>query len=345
MSPRKAGVSRRTPAPGAKEQVARLLTLVPYLHSRDGVRLAEAAAVLETTPEQLVSDLKVLFMCGLPGGFPDELIDVDLDALQGEAGEVRSDAVVRVSNADYLARPMRLTSTEASAMIVALRALRSGAGPDTVPIVDRVLDKLQAAAASAPAPGEVVAEDPREAMLRGVEARVREALEQRRQLEIEYYIPARDELTQRRVDAWRLTPEGSFAYLDAWCHLADAPRLFRLDRITSARVLDTPVEHHPPTDASAGHGDARFAREDDLLVTLLVEHEARWVVEYYAVEDVRTRPDGRLEIDLFVADERWLTRLLLRLAPHATVLAPAGAAAGFLDAAQAALSLYRGAPA
>ena len=71
---------------GAKEQVARLLTLVPYLHARGTVRLAEAAAALGVTPEVLLKDLKVLFMCGLPGGYPDELIDVDLDALQDDDG-------------------------------------------------------------------------------------------------------------------------------------------------------------------------------------------------------------------------------------------------------------------
>ena len=92
------------------------------------------------------SDLKVLFMCGLPGGYPDDLIDVDIDALEGPDG-VRSDGVIRVSNADYLARPLRLSPTEASAVIVALRALRNGARDDTREVVDRALAKLEAAAA------------------------------------------------------------------------------------------------------------------------------------------------------------------------------------------------------
>ena len=57
-------------AGGAKEQVARLLTLVPYLHARGEVGLDEAAARLGVTAEQLVKDLQVLFMCGLPGRLP-----------------------------------------------------------------------------------------------------------------------------------------------------------------------------------------------------------------------------------------------------------------------------------
>src|ERR687894_2781 len=72
----------RTASAAAKDQVARLLTLVPYLHARGQVRLEDAAKVLDVSPEQVLSDLKVLFMCGLPGGYPDDLIDVDIEALE-----------------------------------------------------------------------------------------------------------------------------------------------------------------------------------------------------------------------------------------------------------------------
>ena len=127
-------------AGAAKDQVGRLLRLVPYLHARDQVSLDEAARVIGVPPDQLDKDLRVLFLCGLPGGYPDDLIDVDLDALEGEG-------VIRISNADYLARPLRLTPTEASAIIVALRALRAGADADTRDVVDRALAKLVEAAA------------------------------------------------------------------------------------------------------------------------------------------------------------------------------------------------------
>src|SRR5215211_8301612 len=132
---------------GAKDQVARLLTLVPYLHSHPQVRLDETARAVGSTPEQVVKDLGVLFMCGLPGGFPDDLIDVDLDALEDpDEGGLRLEGVIRISNADYLARPLRLTPTEATAIIVALRALRASADETTRDVVDRTIAKLEAAA-------------------------------------------------------------------------------------------------------------------------------------------------------------------------------------------------------
>src|ERR1700752_4807829 len=101
---------QKSAASGAKDQVARLLTLVPYLHSHPQVRLDETAAAVGSSPEQVVKDLGVLFMCGLPGGFPDDLIDVDLDALEDpEGGGLRLGGVIRISNAADPARPLRLS--------------------------------------------------------------------------------------------------------------------------------------------------------------------------------------------------------------------------------------------
>jgi proteasome accessory factor C len=322
-------------ASAAKEQVARLLTLVPFLHARGQIRLEDAATALGVPADQLVKDLKVLLMCGLPGGYPDDLIDVDLDALEGP----EADGVIRVSNADYLARPLRLTPTEATAIIVALRALRNGARDETREVVDRALAKLEAAAAEGAAAQIDPGEEPAGSDLALLAARLQDAVERGVQVGITYFVPSRDEESERTVDPRGLVTANGFTYLDAWCHSAEAPRLFRLDRIRRAEVSDSPVvsAFEAPRDLA----DGLFARaEDTTLVTLRVQPEARWIVEYYPVEAVRSRRGGVLEVDLLVADERWLQRLLLRLAPHARVLQPAAYAEAHTTAAQAALSLY-----
>lgn len=324
-------------ASGAKDQVARLLTLVPFLHSHDQVRLDEAAAALGVTPDQLLGDLKVLLMCGLPGGYPDDLIDVDLDALEGP----EADGVIRVSNADYLSRPLRLSPTEATAIIVALRALRSGAGEETREVVDRALGKLEAAAAEGSAarridPGEVDLQRLDQVRL---EADLQDAVARARQVRFSYFVPSRDQQSERVVDPRGIVSAHGFTYLDAWCHSARAPRLFRLDRIRDAEVLDAPVSTAPeaPRDLSEG----LFKRsEDTTLVTLRVDRPARWIVDYYPVEAVRPRRDGALDVDLLVADQRWLQRLLLRLAPHARVVSPADLDQAFTRRAHDTLSLY-----
>ena len=332
---------------GAKDQVARLLTLVPYLHAHGGVRLADAALALDVSPEQVLKDLKVLYMCGLPGGYPNDLIDVDLDALESEDGELRSEGVIRISNADYLDRPLRLTPTEASAMIVALRALRAGAEANTVEIVDRVLGKLESAAADGPAevPLDAALDEPgRDAELAAIAGRLRDAVARRVQVELDYYVPTRDEQSRRVVDPRGVVHHHGFDYLDAWCHSAEAPRLFRLDRISRATVLSDRVVTAPRAPRDLSDGIFAGSHDRTTLVTLRLAPAAQWVVEYYPVEAVR--PGGEhVEVDLLVADHRWLTKLLLRLAPNASVVAPADFTVDFTAAAQDALALYRDASA
>ena len=331
------------PAPGARDQVARLLTLVPYLHHREQVRLDDAAELLGTTPEQVLSDLKVLFLCGLPGGLPDDLIDVDLDAIESEEGGPVSGGVIRIDNADYLARPMRLSPTEASAVTVALHTLREASPPATQAIVDSVLAKLERAAASAAeARTLAIASEPDETQLAALAASLERATAAGRQVRLTYHVPSRDELSERVVDPRGVVTSDRSSYLDAWCHLAGGMRFFRLDRIDSAEVLDTPVETPPapPREVTTGLL-AGESPAGGTTVTLLLGPEADWVPDYYPVQAVRRLPEGVLEVDLVVADPRWLTRLLLRLAPHASVVEPAEFTETFRAEAGAALAHYR----
>jgi proteasome accessory factor C len=264
-----------------------------------------------------------------------DLIEVDMDALDGEG-------VIRLSNADYLTRPLRLDSSEASALIVALRALREGSDDPVRPVVDRVLGKLEAAAgdgAAAAAHVDVHLSE-QEAAVSALRQRLDEAVRQRRQVRLDYYVPSRDESTARTVDPLRvLTAEGN-TYLEAWCHLAEDQRLFRLDRVSNAEVLDTPVAEHPdvtPRDLAAGLFQPS---PDDLLVTLRLEPEARWVAEYYPVESVEELAGGGLRVRLRAGDRAWLTRLMLRIGGPARVEEPLGLAEEVRRAAERALQNY-----
>lgn len=323
------------PAQGAAAQLSRLLRLVPFVYARrDGVSLDEAAAELGVPAKQVLADLKVLFMCGLPGGYPDDLIDVDLDALEGEEG----DGMIRVSNADYLSRPLRLDPTETGALIVALRVLHAGADEATREIVDRTIAKLEVAADGAVA-GQVAVADA--APAQGIDAAVIErAIAGGRQLRLRYYVPARDEESTRVVDPHRLLEEYGARYLSAYCHSAEAQRSFRLDRIHEVEVLDSPIVSEPP----AGLDASLFQIGTDRTATLLLDPAARWITEYHPALAVRETPAG-IEVDLAYADPRWLQRLVLRVAPHARILRPETVAADTVERAHRTLALYADGPA
>ncbi len=319
---------------GAREQVSRLLALVPYLQNRTDMSLAEVAAEFGVTPDQIRLDLKVLWMCGLPGLTPDKMIDVDFEAIEDDP-----EGVVRIENADFLARPVRLGSSEASALIVALRALREGSPESSHEVIDRCLVKLEDAAATGTAAPQVEVHLSRSDAGRRHAAALQSAIDSNRQARLDYYVPTRDETTQRTVDPLELLTGDGRDYLDAWCHLAQARRLFRLDRMYAVEVVDEPRQEHSlsPRDLSEG----LFAPgPDDVVAVVHLERHARWVADYYPVDSVEELGDGRLAATLRVGDPRWLVRLALRLAPALDVIEPRDLREAVTSSARATLDLY-----
>ena len=319
---------------GSRDQVTRLLALAPYLQTRGEVPLQEVAADFGVTPAQMLKDLRVLYMCGLPGYGPGELIDINVEALEDDP-----DGLVRVDNADFLARPLRLGSNEASALIVALHALldASPAGPREV--VERTLGKLEEAAAAGSTPLVDVHLPRQRPAVEGAAKALADAISGNRQARLDYYVPTRDETTQRVVDPIAVTRSEGRTYLDAWCHLAEDRRLFRIDRITGLEVLDAPRVAHDlePRDLSEG----LFAPGPaDLQARVRLSPEMRWFAEYYPVLSTREGPDGSLEATLAVSDERWLLRLALRFGPGLSVLEPASLRERVVNVAADALRLH-----
>jgi proteasome accessory factor C len=300
-----------------KDQLARLLALAPYLQQRGAVPLKEVAADFGVSREQMLKDLRVLYLCGLPGFGPGDLIEINVEALIDDP-----EGLVRINNADYLARPLRLGSNEASALIVGLQALQESSSFASRELVDRTLAKLEGATGHGTAP--IV--DIRNPEPRPVLVKTRQVLEQAirsdHQVRLEYLVPARDEATERVVDPNAVLQRDGHVYLDAWCHLADARRLFRLDRITQLEPLGTTrsVPDLEPRDLSDGLFEAG---PDDVVAHLRLSPPMRWFAEHYPVLTTTETPDGGLEITLAVGDERWLVRLALRFGEGLEILEPA----------------------
>jgi proteasome accessory factor C len=302
---------------------------VPYLLARPGVRVAEAAADFGVPEPQLRRDLQLLWMCGLPGHGPGDLIDL---SFEGETVTVTYDA--------GMSRPLRLTADEALAIVVALRTLADVPGLQEREAVERALAKVESAAGGLAEAADAVAVRV-ERSDRNL-AQVRRALDAGRALHLSYYVAARDERTERDVDPVQLhSVEGKW-YLQAWCRLAEGMRLFRLDRIDALRLLPEPSR--PP--ASAVPRDLTEGvyqpAPDHPLVTLRLAPAAGWVADYYPCESVRPLPGGGLVATLRVADPSWVRRLVLGFGAAAAVLDPPWLADQVRNEARAALAGYPG---
>jgi len=300
-----------------RDQLSRLLTLAPYLQTRGAVPLAEVAADFDVSRDQILRDLRVLYMCGLPGFGPADLIDINVESLLEDP-----DGLVRIDNAEFLARPLRLGSNEASALIVALRALLDSSVEASREVVERTLAKLEAATEAGSMPLVDVQLNAQRPGLQQALRVLSQAIAGDRQARIGYLVPSRDENTDRVVDPIAVLQRDGKSYLDAWCHLADDRRLFRVDRIIEVEVLDSPraVPDLAPRDLSEGLFEAG---PEDLVVRVQLSPDMRWFSEYYPVLSVQTAADGSQGVTLAVTDERWLLRLAMRFGSGLTILEPA----------------------
>lgn len=322
---------------GTAPHLARLLSLVPYLLAHPYARLPDVARTFGVPERQLRRDLDLVFCCGLPGHMPDDLIDVNIEG-----------DTITLTNADTIARPLRLTVEEALALLVGLRVLAGTRGPGDRDVVDRLAAKLESAAGEATAdePAAVAAAGERVAVatedVDEVSAAATDALTCRRRLHLRYHVPGRDETTSREVDPMRLLLVDGRSYLEAWCRRAEDVRLFRLDRVVDVSVLDTAAD--VPADAVPRDLDEGLYRPSpqDVAVDLELEAAGRWVSEYYPCESVTELGEGRLAVRIRTPDTRWIRRLALRLGRSGRITAPDELVQSVQEDARAALAAYDG---
>jgi proteasome accessory factor C len=310
-----------------------LLDMVPWLLAHQGVPLDEAASEFGVSADQLVADLELLFVCGTPGGMPDDLIEADWE-----------DGRVYLGNADHISRPLRLTVDEALALMVGLRGLATTPGLEEHDAVPRALSKLEEATGALGAPSARVQVSIDDGAHASVLSRARQAVRNHRRLHLAYLVPSRDEVTERDVDPMRLAFLDGHWYLEGWCHRAEGVRLFRLDRIQSLDVLD--VDGTPPPQAQPRDvGDALFTpSEEDLEVVVETDRAGAWIVDYYAVDRVDDLGEGRRSVRLRVSDPALVRRLVWRMGGHIRVVDPPELARSVVDGAQQALSAYTAVP-
>ena len=290
--------------------------------------MEEVSRLFGVGERELLEDLNLLFVSGLPPYGPGDLIDV-----QVEEGRVW------IGMADYFSRPVRLTRSEALALYLKGKALLGAPGLEEAPALASALEKIE----------QGLGRDTLENLAGRVEvgagghaaaalASVRVAVEHREQLEIEYYTAARDDLTTRRIDPEHVFSSIGNWYVVAWDHLADAERLFRADRIRSARPTGETFEPR----GLIGAGRPLYTRSTrDIPIRLVLGPSARWVAEYYETERVAEQEDGKIEVMLPAKELPWVAKLILRLGGEATVLGPGELAEMVRDTARRTLALYK----
>ncbi|MGH9305324.1 MAG: WYL domain-containing protein [Acidimicrobiales bacterium] len=294
-----------------------LLALLPWLVSVGQVPLAEVALRFNLDPSEVVSLLEMASCCGLPPYTADVLMDIYI-----------SDDTVYAESTRQLSRAPRLTPSEGFALAASARAILAVPGADPHGALAGAVVKLEDVLGA------------RNRLIIDLDEPVhlpvvRQATDEGRTLDIDYYSFARDAATTRSVNPERLFVRDGHWYLQAWCQQVQARRRFRVDRIGRAEIggaIPTPVsEAKPPMpDQPDQPGMAQAEMGDDDFLTgpgteqvvLELEPAAEWVLEAYPTHLVCPLHDGRTRVTLAVSGQAWLERLLLRLGPDARVIEP-----------------------
>ncbi len=293
-------------------RLQRILLLLPYAIHHPGVSVDELSRKFNVPKRELIGDLELVFLCGLPGYGPGDLIDVSID-----------DDRVHVRMADYFAAPLRFTPAEALTLYAGAAALVDSPGMEEADALRRALQKLGRALGVYRDGSDGAEIDVQLASTPGGHLETLEdALLSRRRVRLEYFSATRGELTGRVVDPWGLIAALGRWYLVGWDHLSADERMFRTDRMKDVDVLDEPADVPEDFDPEV-YRHAFRERGDEATLTMEISPEvARWFADYYHPRSSEALEDGWHRVELAATTRRWAATLLLQLGAGARAVEP-----------------------
>lgn len=313
-------MSKPAPASGL-DRTERLLDLVPYLAMHQGIALDELAREFAITTSQLTEDLTTLWMCGLPGYTPLELMDLSFDT-----------GVVTISNAETLAKPRVLNRDEVLALVLGLETLQEDTTsnrPDLSETISLLVSKLITLVDS----NVQLRVQAGTSALSNERAQLETAIRRRGSVEISYHSVSRDEMTKRIIHPLEFSSSNGHDYILAFCELSHGYRTFRLDRIINA--VEVPSLEDSTLQELPRNEDPRIS------MTLLIDSRMRDVAEAFNVtlrpSDAESRP--RVQVESFSAD--WAIRQIMSLGGGVGLEEPSYLRAALKERATRALNAYR----
>ncbi len=309
------------------ERFARLVTLASILidagRSGRSLNVNELRERLNLTDQEIQEDIAVLNVVNFGAG------------TYVLYAEILADGTVEVDPEPYgdaFARPARLLPVEAKALVAAIDLIGEHIPQGSLA---SVRDKVVAA----------LGEDPSHeglqiAALAGDDAEIaqqaRDAISTRRMLLFEYYKENEGVFSTRVVEPYQLVNGLEGWYIASYDPDRAALRHFRLDRIKSAQVTDTPFTPRPELDLSTGvdgwlrTGEVPASNRARVWIS---PHRARWVREERTV--ISEGDDGSVVVDFGYAGLDWLVRNVLKEAGDAVVIEPIQAREAVRSAAAA----------
>ncbi len=323
------------------QKANRILTMIPLIRSRPGIKIEEIAQQLGVPAGTVLSDLDAILMCGVPPYLPNDYVGVYVE-----------NGAVRLSFADHFKRPVTLTHTEALALRLALECLPARTSHHAAKLIQK-LNRLLPRAVQRGVRRRFRLAVGQEALQQRIRI-VEQAVAQRREMRIEYYTASRDTMTERTVRPYAIIEHQGQWYVIAFCSLRNKELPFRIDRIRSVKLTDETFtvpesfdietyrrpEMYFPTEADISV-DVRLMPEfANRLRGLKPKETASLFGGQPAIRKTRSLPDGSLVFTIAVTRPEWIVSWALQHGEAVEILSPPDVREKVRTACDAILAAY-----
>jgi proteasome accessory factor C len=296
-------------------QVARLLDLVPYLTLNQGVSLEKIADDFNTSKSEILADLNTLWMCGLPGYTPLELIDLSFET-----------GFVSIRNAEILSIPRKLTDAEVGAIIIGLSIIRESISKHSehVLLIEELLSRLSMKS-QVTAPEVVSTGIPTD-----LRYKIHSAMKSNHSVKISYLSFSRDEITSRKISPLSFSQEVNHEYVHSFCHTSQNFKVFRMDRILEVHKSEALV--------STSSTEEKIV-ETGFNLLIKVRSNARKIAETFQIQIPIDQKAGE-QFHGKAHNPEWIVRTICSLQNSAEIVEPLEMRSMVANRAQKALNLY-----
>ena len=254
-------MAERAQPPKAQDKLAFLLSLVPYLMDHDRVSVTETANHFGVPEEQIRDAVRLIAVSGIPGETASyqhgDLFDIAWDDFDD------NDQIV-LTNLVAIDESPRFSAREAAALIAGLQYLSALPENADRAAIASLMSKLGRGASAAPSAVAVEATETDETV-----AVIRDRRRAGSRGRVRLPDLTRRPGTPHASTRCRVESVDADWYLRGWCHMREAVRTFRLDRISDLEITELPITHGV---ADVTLPETLFeGSDDDQLVTIDVD--------------------------------------------------------------------------
>jgi predicted DNA-binding transcriptional regulator YafY len=299
----------------AASRALRTMDLIPYILENPGISIGKLAKQFSVSEKQVESDLQLIFMCGLPGYTPYELIDL-----------IFEDGVVSIIDPQVLDKPRRFTKSELVVIVLGLQLLSELSASDAIrsgklQLLSNKIMKLGGSNSVVIAPSS--SKSPY------VEVITR-AIIDKKSLTMQYQSLVKDEISVRAIIPHSLYLMNGNLYLSALDLKAKSDRIFKVELIKNCEIGNEISSEAVAQDSST------------LEVVLDVQRAYRNFIErnssiITAVEEQK----NSFRVQLKLNNLEWLKRSILSNSPGIKVISPPSLAQEVAELAASLLASYQ----